>query len=67
MLFCDTCQKAKQTQHVSSTATQRTVKPLAWIHIDIAGGGSSLRYSDDEAPPTAKGIWYFIIITNDAT
>jgi hypothetical protein len=56
MLFCNTCWKAKQTQHVSSTATQCAVKPLARIHIDIAGGGSSLRYSDDEAPPTAKGI-----------
>jgi hypothetical protein len=29
MLFCDTCRKAKQTQHVSSTAAQRAVKPLA--------------------------------------
>jgi hypothetical protein len=56
MLFYNTCWKAKQTQHVSSTATQCAVKPLAQIHIDIAGGGSSLRYSDDEAPPTAKGI-----------
>jgi hypothetical protein len=56
MPFYDTCWKAKQTQHVSSTAAQRAVKPLVWIHIDIAGGGSSLRCSDDEAPPTTKGI-----------
>jgi hypothetical protein len=67
MPFCDTCWKAKQTQHVSSTTTQRAVKPLAWIHIDIASGGSSLRYSDNKAPPAAKGIQYFMIITNDAT
>jgi hypothetical protein len=56
MPFCDTCWKVKQTQHVSSTAAQRAVKPLARIHIDIAGGGSSLGCSDDEAPPAAKGI-----------
>jgi hypothetical protein len=67
MPFCDTCQKVKQTQHVSSTAAQRAVKPLVWIYIDIAGGGSSLGYSDNEAPPAAKGIRYFMIITNDAT
>jgi hypothetical protein len=67
MPFCDTCQKAKQTRHVSSTAAQRAVKPLAQIYIDIAGGGSSLGCSDNEAPPAAKGIRYFMIITDDAT
>jgi hypothetical protein len=67
MPFYDTCWKVKQTQHVSSTAAQRAVKPLARIHIDIASGGSSLGCSDNEAPPAAKGIRYFMIITDDAT
>jgi hypothetical protein len=67
MPFCNTCQKAKQTRHISSTAAQRAVKPLARIHIDIASGGSSLGCSDNEALPAAKGIQYFMIITDDAT
>jgi hypothetical protein len=37
------------------------------IHIDIGGEGSTLNCPQDEAPPTGKGIRYFMIITDDAT
>ncbi|PKX92272.1 GAG-pre-integrase domain-containing protein [Aspergillus novofumigatus IBT 16806] len=51
MPFCDTGKRCKRS--IPSTAAQRAVKPLARIHIDIAGDGSSLGCSDED-PPAEK-------------
>ncbi|KAL1955685.1 hypothetical protein VTO42DRAFT_8230 [Malbranchea cinnamomea] len=44
----------------------RATRPLARIHIDLAGGGMTLGSKDDN-PPSREGTRYFMLITDDAT
>ena len=68
--FCDVCHKAKQTRKVSRTPMPRATKPLARIHIDIAGGGNTFGMKDmeKENPITSRqGAHYYMLLTDDAT
>jgi hypothetical protein len=68
--FCDICHKAKQTRKVSRTSMPRATKPLARIHIDIAGGGNTFGMKDmeKEDPVTSRqGAHYYMLLTDDAT
>lgn len=70
--FCEACAKASITRRYSTTSMPRAVKPLAKVHIDIAGGGTSLQptLSSEDANNLAssrEGYKYFFIITDDAT
>ena len=67
--FCDVCRQAKQTRQYSKTPRSRLTKPLARVHLDIAGGGRTLDFDNenDAAIPSRLGSRYVLIITDDAT
>ena len=65
--FCEICQQAKQTRKISHKPMPRTSRPLARIHVDIAGGGNTFGGKDQETTTSRQGSNYYMPITDDAT
>jgi len=55
--FCKTCIEAKQTRQYSKTPRARSTRPLERIHIDIAGGGKTLDFSDENTNDKEENEW----------
>ena len=65
--FCEICQQAKQTRKISHTPMPRATRPLARIHVDIAGGGNTFGGKVQETTTSRQGSTYYMPITDDAT
>ena len=73
--FCEPCTFGKQRTKLSHKQQERANAKLDFIHIDLAGGKSSLTedsdilqidlFDDEDIPPTQKGSRYFMLITDD--
>lgn len=70
--FCSICTQAHQTRHYSKKARTRQTRPLARIHMDLAGGGKTLNPDagldgTETIEPSRIGAKFVMILTDDAT
>jgi hypothetical protein len=68
--YCNVCHKARQTRKISHNPIPRATRPLARIHVDIAGGGNTFGIEDLEKEDSAtsrQGTHYHMLLTDDAT